>query len=122
MSNNRSRRVEGDKVLAIVAFAWIIPAVVITVARLLAVGKLTPVVIALDTVAAFLVPFGLLALVVAFERPNNGHPPADDDSDNGGGRPPDDVEPVLPSGGLDIDWEQFEADFRAYANAREVTV
>ena len=125
MTNNgphaRTPRVRGDKLLATVASAWIVPAAVLTVVQLLAVGKLTPVVIAVDTVAAFLVPFGLLALVVAFERPHNGHPPADDD-DNGGGRPPDDVQPVLPSGGLDIDWEQFELDFRAYASAREVSV
>jgi hypothetical protein len=73
-----------------------------------------------DIIAAFLVPFALLWLLVTFLPPRD-EPPGDDDG-GGGGRPPDDPVSVPPAGGLDIDWERFEAEVHAYARSREVMV
>ena len=108
----------GDAVLVWVALAWVIPAATITVVELVTVGRLAPVARAVDIIAAFLLPFALLWLVLAFVQPGDEPPP--DEDDNGGGRPPDDPDPVPPRGGLDIDWARFEADAYAYARSREV--
>jgi hypothetical protein len=107
----------GDPVLARLTLAWIVPAAAVTVVELLTVGRLTPMVLAADIIAAFLLPFALLGLVVFLVHPGD-EPPHDDD--DGGGRPPDDLDPPPPSGGFDIDWERFEADVHAHARSRQV--
>lgn len=110
-----------DPVLVYVAAAWCIPAAVVTVIALATVGKLNPVVVAVDVIAAFLLPFALLWLVLTFRQPGD-EPPWGSDDNNRGGEPPTDPDPVPPTGGLDIDWERFEADFQAYARSREMIV
>jgi hypothetical protein len=109
----------GHAVLMRVALAWIACAVAVTVVELVTVGRLVPVGVVVDIIAAFLLPFPLLWFVVAFVLPG-GEPPRGDDDDNGRGRPPDDPDSGPPSGGLDIDWEQFEADVYAYAQSQAV--
>jgi hypothetical protein len=106
-------------ILVRAALAWIICAVAVTVVELMTVGRLAPVVVAVDIVAAFLLPLPLLWLVVSFVLSAD-EPPRGEDDDGGGGRPPDEPGPVPPSGGFDIDWDRFEADVYAYAQSREL--
>jgi hypothetical protein len=110
-----------DLLLLKVVAAWVVPAAILTVVTLITVGKLTPVAIAVDAVGAMLLPFGLVSLVVAFVLPNDDGPPEEDD-DDGWGRRPDEPGPIPPPDGEDFDWDRFEAEFRAYASAREVVV
>lgn len=108
-----------DPVLVYVAAAWCIPAAVVSFVALGTVGRLSPVVLAVDVIAAFLLPFALLWLVLTFLRTGE-EPPRGSDDSGGGGQPPTDSDPVPPPGGLDIDWEQFEADLQTYARSREM--
>jgi hypothetical protein len=110
-----------EAVLVRLTVGWIVLAASVTVVELATVGRLPPVVAAVDFIPAFLLPFVLLWLVIPFVQPGE-EPPRGTDDDNGGGRPPSDPDPVPPSGGLDIDWERFEADVHAYAQSREVVV
>ena len=111
------RKPKRDTVLAKFAFAWLVPAVILTVVQLVTMGKVTPVAVAFDAIAAIMLPFGLLSLAIAFATHTDDGPPPEEDGGGGGWwRPPHDEEPP-PLGGLSIDWDKFEADFRDYANA-----
>lgn len=113
------RRLRGNTLLAKWSLACVIPALLLSALQLSSAGRVSAPVLALDTIASALVPFGLLSLALAFERPREDHP-GEGGGDGGGGRPPDDGEPSSPSGGTDVDWERFEADFQAYAEARRL--
>jgi hypothetical protein len=108
-----------EPVLVRLAVAWIVLAAAVTVVELETVGRMPPGLAAVDVVSAFLLPFVLLWWVIPFLQPGE-EPPGGSDDDDGGGRPPDGPDPVPPSGGLDIDWERFEADVHAYAQSREM--
>lgn len=116
------RRPIGDTLLLKFALVWVIPAVLLTLGELLATGAVSPATLALDAVAGSLLPFGVLALVIAVEKPPREGPAPEDGGDDGGGGPPRDCEPLPPSGGLSIDWDQFDADLADYARARELVV
>lgn len=106
--------------MAKLALVWIAAAVVVSIMALLAHGRLSAPVIAVDAIAAMLLPFGLLSLVLGFAREGGEGPRADDDGNGGGGgSPPQDPRSLPPSGGLDIDWERFEAELQAYARTLE---
>jgi hypothetical protein len=118
-----SGRREGARDEALVgkfALVWIAAAVVVSVVGLIAYGRLSAPVTAVDAIAAMLVPFGLLSLVFVFVGDGGEEPRADDDgSGGGGGPPPHDPGSLPPLGGLDIDWERFEADLQAYTRTLE---
>ncbi len=95
------------------------PALVLSAFQLISLGRISPPVLALDTIASALVPFGLLSLALAFEPPGEDQPGEGGGGDGRGG-PPQDREPSSPSGGLDVDWERFEADLRVYAEERRL--
>jgi hypothetical protein len=101
-----------------VALAWVVPAGAVTAVELVTAGRVAPMV-AVDIIAAFLLPFALLWLVASFLAPGD-QPSRGEEDDDGGGRPPDDPDPVPPSGDLEIDWERLEADVHAYAQSRGV--
>ena len=106
-----------DTVLAKFAFAWLVPAVVLTVIQLITLGRITPLAVAFDAIAAIMLPFGLLSLAIAFAtNTDDDGPPPEDGGGGGWWSPPHDQEPP-PLGGLSIDWDKFEADFRSYSNA-----
>ncbi len=110
------RKPKRDTVLAKFAFAWVVPAVVLTVAQLATMGKVTPLAVAFDSIAAIMLPFGLLSLAIAFATSSDDGPAPEEDGGGGGWwSPPQDEEPP-PLGGLSIDWDKFEADFRHYSN------
>lgn len=111
-------RPKRDTVLAKFAFAWLIPAVVLTTVQLAAEGRITPLAIAFDAIAAIMLPFGLLSLAIAFATTHDDGPPPEDGGGGGWWTPPEDEQPP-PLGGLSIDWDKFEADFQNYARAVE---
>jgi hypothetical protein len=113
--NAERRPPKRDTVLAKFAFAWLVPAIVLTVVQLITMGKVTPLAVALDAIAAIMLPFGLLSLAIAFATHTDDGPPPEDGGGGGWGSPPKDEEPP-PLGGLSIDWDKFEADFRSYSN------
>lgn len=99
--------------------AWSLAGALLSVGEALFLGHLTAVVLGIDVIAAAQLPFGLLASVVAFTTPAEEGPGEEDGDDGRGGLPPVD-DPLPPSGGLDVDWPRFEAEFRAYAQARDL--
>jgi hypothetical protein len=113
---DRRRNPKRDTVLAKFAFAWVVPAVILTVVQLIADGRITPVAVAFDAIAAIMLPFGVLSLAIAFATHHDDGPPDEEGGGGGWGSPPQDEEPP-PLGGLSIDWDKFEADFRNYTNA-----
>ncbi len=115
-SDGRRRKPKRDTVLAKFAFAWVIPAIVLTTVQLIADGRITPVAVAFDAIAAIMLPFGLLSLAIALATQTDDGPPEEEGGGGGWGSPPKDEEPP-PLGGLSIDWDRFEADFRNYTNA-----
>ena len=110
-------RPRGNTLVAKYALAGVIPAAVLSALQLTMVGRITAPILAVDVIAAALLPFGLLSLALAFTEPVEESRP---DEDDGGEKPFDDVEPPPPPGGRTFDWEQFEAEFRAYAREREL--
>lgn len=102
------------------AAALAAPAIVLSLWQVLSHGAIAPPVLALDTIAGAVLPFGLLSLVLAYTTGEDEPPSAGAEEDTGGGEPPGD--PDLPPGGLEIDWERFEADVQAYAEARQACV
>lgn len=80
-------------------------------------GALTAPVLALDVIAGVHLPFAVLSLLLVDHRPRRSADGDGGDGGWGGGGRRDDAEPLPPSGGLQVDWERFEADFRAYAEA-----
>ncbi len=113
--NGGHGKAKRDTVLAKFAFAWLIPAVVLTVIQLITMGKVTPLAVAFDAIAAIMLPFGILSLAIAFATHTDDGPPPEDGGGGGWWSPPRDEEPP-PLGGLSIDWDKFEADFRSYSN------
>ena len=113
--NAERRQPKRDTVLAKFAFAWLVPAIVLTAVQLITMGKVTPLAVAFDAIAAIMLPFGLLSLAIAFATHTDDGPPPEDGGGGGWGSPPKDEEPP-PLGGLSIDWDKFEADFRSYSN------
>ncbi len=114
---DRRRQPKRDTVLAKFAFAWLIPAIVLTVVQLAANGKISPLAVAFDAIAGIMLPFGLLSLAIAFATQTDDGPNPEEGGGGGGWwTPPEDEQPP-PLGGLTIDWDQFEADFRNYTNA-----
>jgi hypothetical protein len=105
--------------LAKYAAALAAPAIVLSVWQILSHGHVAPLVLALDTIAGAVMPFGVLSLVLAYTA-GEGEPPSSGADGDPGDEPPGD--PDLPSGGLEIDWERFEADVQRYADARRVCV
>lgn len=114
----RRLRARADTLLARYAWAWLLPAILLSASQMTALGRLTAPVISVDLVAAVLTPFGLLSIILPGDAPDQA-PPAGEDGGNGGGggEPRTDLPPLPPSGGLEIDWERFEADVDAYALA-----
>lgn len=115
-SHGHRRPPKRDTVLAKFAFAWLIPAVILTVVQLIADGKITPVAVAFDAIAAIMLPFGLLSLAIAFATQSDDGPTDEEGGGGGWWSPPKDEEPP-PLGGLAIDWDKFEADFQNYTRA-----
>jgi hypothetical protein len=66
-----------------VALAWVVAAGAVTAVELVTVGRVAPVVVAVDAIAAFLLPFALLWLVVSFVAPGD-QPPRDEEDDKRG--------------------------------------
>lgn len=124
-SRHPSRR-RGDARLLIASALLIAAGGLASVVEALVLGHVTPPVLALDVVGVAHFPFGLLALRIpshpaAAGRPRHGALEDEDDGGWGFGGGDDIVEPVEPRGGLVIDWPQFEADFRAYAETVSLT-
>jgi hypothetical protein len=115
-SFDRRRLPKWDTILAKFAFAWLIPAIVLTTIELIAKGHITPIAVAFDAIAAIMLPFGLLSLAIAYATEADDGPPEEEGPGGGWGRAPTDEEPP-PLGGLSIDWDAFEADFRTYADS-----
>lgn len=89
-------RPRGDTRLAMVAAVLLAVGGVLSAGELLAMGLITPPVLALDVIGVTMIPFALLAMVVRAPEP---------------ARPPGEPAP----GRVQFDWQRFEADFRAYA-------
>lgn len=88
--------------------------------ELIVLGRVTPVVLAFDSVGAGLLPLGILSLFVTPIDPTGRGPessPGEDDGGGGGGGGGGRAgsRPLPPTGGLGIDWPRFEREFRAYA-------
>lgn len=112
-SRRRESRPRGDTLLAKCALALAVPAVVLSGIQLAELGRITPVVLTVDVVAGAVLPFGLISLVLALEGEAGSGEGHEEDE---GGSPPDSGGPTPPPPGAPIvDWEQFEAAFRAYA-------
>lgn len=88
----------------------------------IALGRITAPVQALGVLGVTLLPVGLVAMLRTAPR-RRGRPDADDDvgegpgGGGGGGRGPGHDGDPRPTGGggVTVDWERFERDFRAYA-------
>lgn len=111
-------RPRGNTLVAKCALLWLVPAAILSVLELVTTGRINAPVLALDAIAGVLLPFGLLSLGLALTEPVAKAPP--DEGDGGGGDPRRDTPPTPPPTGSGVDWEQFEADFRAYAREREL--
>jgi hypothetical protein len=110
----------GDSRLAEAAMLLLLVGGLLSVAELLALGHLTAPVLALDTIGGTLLPYGLLMMCLELTAVHDRSAQADDDDteDGGWGRGGDDGPlPLPPGGGLRVDWQRFEADFRAYAES-----
>ncbi len=115
-----TRRPRNSLLLAKIALCWLIGTAVFTFLDALTTGHVGDLVLALDVIVGVLMPCGLISVVLAYGFGRKGGPAAqeEDDGEGGGGGGSgdgDDFEPLPPTGGLVIDWPQFEADFRAYA-------
>lgn len=117
-STRRNSRERDSTLLAKYAFVCLVPAVALTAFELVVLGRITGLVLALDTIAGALLPFGVLSLVLVFWSPDDRF--EDDPGEDGDGPTSDEEPPSAPPGGLGFDWERFEADFRAYAREREL--
>lgn len=113
-----------DMLLAWLTAGWLIPAILLSAIELSGPRTLGPSVIGLDSVAGALLPFGLLSLYFTLRHGPVDSPPSDPDDNGGGGGGGGggchDLPPNPPSGGLEIDWDAFEADLRAWSEARQV--
>jgi hypothetical protein len=120
-----TRRPQNSLRLAKIALAWLIGTSVFTFIDALLSGRVSGPVLALDIIVGVLAPFGLLSVVLAhgFGRKRGPAAQEEDEGEGGGGGggsgDGDDFDPLPPTGGLVIDWPQFEADFRSYASERE---
>lgn len=101
--------------LAAQALMFMVGGLALTIVELAARGRVTTPPVGLFVIGAFVLGVGMIIDARAGRRRPGDDPGDDDGSDGGGGsglRP----QPELPSGGLQIDWEKFERDFRAYAD------
>lgn len=95
------------------AIAFLAAGLALALVQLGVSGTVTTPALGLGAIGLLLLPAGLLASLSW-----TGEDPSADgeDGDGGGGARPE-LEPLPPSGGLEIDWERFEAEFAAYAEA-----
>lgn len=106
--------------MAQLAIAFLYAGSVLSAVELLVVGKLTIPSVGLLTIGAALLPAGIISHVIAVERFDDEDSGADDEGDGGGGGGGGtkcNPEPLPPKGGLAIDWDRFERDFRTYSEA-----
>lgn len=105
----------GDTRLALIAVALLFAGGIVSAVELIGLGHLTAPVLALDLIGATMLPYGVLAMLLTSGR---GRTEEDgEDEDSGGGWGEITLDPLPPSGGLQIDWRRFEADFAAYVRA-----
>lgn len=108
--------------MAQLAVAFLYAGSVLSAVELLVVGRLTIPSVGLLAIGAALLPAGIISHVIAGDRFDEEDSGADDESDGGGGGGGGggrrwSPEPLPPTGGLAIDWERFERDFRTYSEA-----
>jgi hypothetical protein len=106
--------------VAQLAVAFLYAGSVLSAVELLVVGKLTVPSVGLLAIGAALLPAGIISHVIAVERLDDEESGADDEGEGGGGGGGGskcNPEPLPPKGGLAIDWDRFERDFRTYSEA-----
>ena len=120
--NPPRRRARRSKLVIRYVFAWVIAGALLSAGEMLFVGRLTAPVLGVDLIAAIQFPLGLLAAVLSFDASSEEGPSGEEDDDDRRGGSPPRSNPLPPSGGLNIDWPRFEAEFQAYAQGRELLV
>lgn len=115
------RHAPGDPRLAQLGLTFLLAGLALTMVELVVLGGLTAPAIGFDVIGAALLPVGVLRM---FRWPEASGEDSgwDEDGPGGGGGPGIGPEPVGPTGGLEVDWEAFERDFQAYAEAHADTV
>lgn len=115
--NSSLRRLSApDGRLAQLGIAFVIAGIALCVLQLLVVGVLTVPAPGLSVIGALLLAAEAVAARIG-SRPTGNGPAGDDDAGNGGGDDGGDLDPPSPGGGDAVDWDAFERDFRAYAEA-----
>ncbi|HZE05696.1 MAG TPA: hypothetical protein VE127_10755 [Solirubrobacteraceae bacterium] len=115
----RSMRLHTDVRLARLAGAFLAGGWLLAMLELIVLGRITTPALGLGTIGGALLVVAFLASVLRTPRRFRGTEPGGEeegeDDGGSGGRAPD---PLPPTGGLEVDWERFEQDFRAYAGAQ----
>lgn len=101
---------------------WVVAGAVLSAGEGAVTGYLSAPILAVDLIAAVQLPLGFVAVAMAAGKQAEDGPAADDDEDDGRGGLPPHWDPLPPSGGLEIDWQRFEADVQAWAQSRELLV
>lgn len=100
--------------MAQLGLAFLFAGLLLGVVQSLVLGHVTDPALGLGVIGLTLFCGALGSMLLAVRR-FGGEEPGDDDEPGGGGGPTGAPEPPAPSGGLQVDWERFEREFRAYA-------
>lgn len=109
------RRRRGDSRLAKFSTALLVVGIIASVLQSTVLGRISGGVTAVDVLAVAGLVLGLTTYFVVLDPPKGGGGASEDEGGGGGGSALGERPPQPPSGGLEIDWTRFEADFEAYA-------
>ncbi|HET8976527.1 MAG TPA: hypothetical protein VFN87_00115 [Solirubrobacteraceae bacterium] len=115
----RSPRVHSDTRVAQLAGAFLAGGWLLAMLELILLGRVTTPALGLAAIGGALLVVGFLAAILrAPQRFGDPEPGGEEDGDDDGGSGGEAPDPLPPTGGLEVDWERFEQDFRAYADAQ----
>lgn len=115
----RSPRVHTDTRVAQLAGAFLAGGWLLAMLELILLGRVTTPALGLAAIGGALLVVGFLATILrAPQRFGDPEPGGEEDGDDGGGSGGGAPDPLPPTGGLEVDWERFEQDFRAYADTQ----
>lgn len=100
--------------MAQLGLAFLFAGLLLAVVQTLVLGHVTDPALGLGVIGATLFCGAVGSMLVAVRR-FGGEDSDGDDDPGGGGGPVREPEPPAPSGGIEVDWDRFERDFRAYA-------